>query len=77
MNNPRAGIQAMVQIHVCVRILGPGLWALICLGLLNRGAGPKAMVPTMPPFFRLGRSVFPSWKNTVFLTYLSSGTGDH
>ena len=28
------------------RILGPGLWALICLGLLNRGAGPKAMVPT-------------------------------
>ena len=31
--------------------LGPGLWALICLGLLNRRASPKAMVPIMPPFF--------------------------
>ena len=27
--------------------LGPGMWALIYLGLLNRGAGLKAMVPTM------------------------------
>ena len=54
----------MVQIRVCVRILGPAcrqgyfglklgpdLWALICLGLLNWDAGPKAIVPTMPPFF--------------------------
>ena len=49
-----------------VRIFGPGLWALFCLGLLNRGAKPKAMVPTMPPFFQLGRSVFPDWKNTIF-----------
>ena len=36
----------MVRIRVCVRILGPGLWAFICLDLLNRGDGPKAMVPT-------------------------------
>ena len=34
----------MVRICVRVRILGPGLWALICLGLLNRGVGLKAMV---------------------------------
>ena len=27
--------------------LGPGLWTLICLGLLNRGVGPKTMVPTL------------------------------
>ena len=26
--------------------LGPDMWALIYLDLLNRGAGPKAMVPT-------------------------------
>ena len=26
--------------------LGPGLWALICLDLLNKGAGPKTMIPT-------------------------------
>ena len=66
----------MVRIRVRVRILGPGLCAFICLGLLNRGAGPKAMVPTMPHFFLLGRSVFLGWKNTVFLTCLSLGTGD-
>ena len=42
------------------------LWALINLGLLNGDAGPKAMVPIMPPFFRLGSPVFPGWKNTVF-----------
>ena len=45
----------MVRIRIRVRILGPDLWALICFSLLNRGAGPKAMVPTMLPFFRLGR----------------------
>ena len=28
-------------------------------GLLVGGFGPKPMVPTMPPFFRLGRAVFP------------------
>ena len=27
------------------------LWALICLGLLNRDAGPKVMVPTMKTSF--------------------------
>ena len=67
----------MVRIHVRVRILRPDLWALICLGLLNRGAGLKAMVPTMPPFFQLGRSVFFDWKNIVLLTCLSLGAGDH
>ena len=36
----------MVRIHVRVRIFGPGMWALICLGLMNTSAGPKAMVPT-------------------------------
>ena len=66
----------MVRIPVRVRILGPDLWALICLDLLNRGAGPKAMVPITAPFFRLGRSVFPGWENNVFLTRLSLGTGD-
>ena len=35
-----------IRIHVRVRILRSGMWALICLGLLNRGAGPKVMVPT-------------------------------
>ena len=29
-----------------MRIFGSGLWALICLGLLNKGGGPKVMVPT-------------------------------
>ena len=75
-DSQRVGIKAMVRIHVRVRILGPGLWALICLGLLNGGVGPKTMVLTMPSFFRLGRSVFPGWKNTIFLTCLSLGAGD-
>ena len=30
--------------------LMPSLCALICMSLLNRGVGPKAVVPTMPPF---------------------------
>ena len=29
-------------------------WALIRLGLLSGGVGPKSMVPTMPPFFPSG-----------------------
>ena len=66
----------MVRICVHVRILGLDLWALICPGLLNKGVGPKAMVPIMPPFFPAGEIIFPSWKNTVFLTCLSLGTGD-
>ena len=37
----------MVKIHVHVKILRHALWALIYLGLLNRGVGPKAMVPTV------------------------------
>ena len=75
-SSPRTGIRAVVWIRVRVRILEPGMWALICLSFLNRGAGPKAMVPTMPNFFRLGRSVFIGWKNTVFFTCMSSGAGD-
>ena len=31
--------------------LGPGLWILMSLGLLNSLAGPKAKIPTMPPPF--------------------------
>ena len=50
-DSPQAGIRAVVRICVCVTILGPSLWALIYLGLLNRGAGPKVMAPTMPSFF--------------------------
>ena len=47
-------------------------WALICLGLLRGDGGPKSMVPIMPPFFRLGSSIFSGWKNTVlfFFFYL-------
>ena len=59
-----------------MRILGPGLWALICLVLLNRGVGPKAMVPTMPCFFRLGRSAFPRWKKYRILNLLVVGNGE-
>ena len=33
------------------------MWALICLGLLNRGARLKAMVPTMSLFFFLAREI--------------------
>ena len=40
----------MVQIHVHVRILGSSLWTLICLSLLNKGVGPKAMVPTITKY---------------------------
>ena len=40
----------MVWNHVRVRILGPGLWALICPGLLNRGVGQKLWYPQCPFF---------------------------
>ena len=46
LDSPRVGIRAVVWIRVRVRILGPDLWTQICLGLLNRSVGPKAMVPT-------------------------------
>ena len=36
----------MVRIRVRVKILRFGPWALICLSLLNKDVGPKAMVPT-------------------------------
>ena len=36
----------MVRICVRVRILGSGMWALICLNLMNNGVGSKAMVST-------------------------------
>ena len=35
--------------------LGSGMWGLICLGLLNRGVGPKPMVPTE----RVKENVYP------------------
>ena len=41
----------VVRICVHVRILGSGLWALICLCLLNKDARPKAMVPTVVIYF--------------------------
>ena len=36
----------MIRIRVLVKILGPDLWALICLGFLNKGVGQKVMIPT-------------------------------
>ena len=42
--------------------LGPGLWALICLGLLNKGAEPKAMVPTSSEI----PTAFVAFKGTTF-----------
>ena len=41
------------------------------------GAGPKPMVPTMPPFFLLGRAVFPGWEKKTFVTGLVWGIVDY
>ena len=64
----------MVQIHVRVGVLGPPV-GFDPSGPSDGDTGPKAMVPTMPPFFRLGSSVFPDWKNTLFFTCFSLITG--
>ena len=57
-DSPRVKIRVVVRIRVrgylglgCMKgylglKLGSGLWALICLCLLNRNAGLKAMIPT-------------------------------
>ena len=66
----------MVQIRVRVRILRPSLWALLCLGLLNRGVGPKAMVPIMPPIFPVGEINLPRLEKYRILDLLVVGNGD-
>ena len=53
-----------------------GMWAWKCLSLLNRGAGLKALVDTMPPFFGWGDQSSPARKIPYSLTYLSLGTRD-
>ena len=63
----------MVRICVRMRIFGPGLWALICLDLLNRGARLKAMVPTMPPFFSVGEISLPLLEKYYILDLLVVG----
>ena len=74
LGSPRGKIQAVVRIHV-VGILGPPM-GFDPYGPFEWGVRPKSMEPIMPPFFRMGSSIFPCWKNIVFLTWLSSGTGD-
>ena len=65
----------MVHTHVHVGILGP-LVGFDPSGPSEWGyLSSKAMVPTMPLFFRLGRSIFPDWKNTVFFNLLVVGNG--
>ena len=69
----QVGLQAWIRVRVSM--LGP-LLGLDPLGPYEWRVGPKSKVPTMPPFFRLGSSIFPGWKNAIFFTWLS-GTGDH
>ena len=49
------------------------LWVSVCRGLLVGGFGPQPMVPTMPPFSRLGRLFFPSREKRIFGTCLMWG----
>ena len=58
-----------------MRILGPDLWVLICLGLLNRGVGSKVMVPTMPPLFPAGEISSPRLEKYRILDLLVVGNG--
>ena len=55
--------------------LRPGLWALICLSLLNWSAGKKAMIPTMPPFFPAGEISLPQLRKYRILDLLVVGNG--
>ena len=55
--------------------LGLGLGALICLDILNRGAGLKAMVPTMPLFFSAGEISLPRLEKYHILDLLVIGNG--
>ena len=41
----------MFWIYVRVGIFKSGLCALICLNLLNKGTGPKVIVPTVLEYF--------------------------
>ena len=50
-------------------------WALIRLGLLNRDAGPKAMVPTMPPFFPVRGFSLPYLEKFRIFYFLVVGNG--
>ena len=47
-----------------MRTIGPVDWAIIVRSLVGQGllvgvVGPKPMVPTVPPFFLLGRAIVP------------------
>ena len=53
------------------------LWSSVSRGLLVGVVGPKPMVPTMPPFFLMGRAVVPGWKTKECLTGLVWGTLDN
>ena len=53
------------------------LWPLVDRGLLEGVIGPKPMVPTMPPYFLLGRAVIPGEKKKTRLTGLAWGTTDN
>ena len=63
--------------------VGPGrgvtiiLWFSVDRGLLVGVVGPKPMVPTMPPFFLLGRAVIPGGKKKTCLTSLVWGITDN
>ena len=65
----------MVWNHVRVRILGPGLWALICPGLLNRGVGQKLWYPQCPFFFPVGEISLPWLEKYRILVLLVVGNG--
>ena len=45
------------------------------MGLLNRGARPKAMVPTMPPLFLVGEISLPPLEKYCILYLLVVGNG--
>ena len=53
------------------------LWSSVGRGLLAGVVGLKAMVPTMPLFFLLGRAVMPDGKKKMCLTSLVWGTTDN
>ena len=58
-----------------MKILEPGLWAFICLGLLNMGDGPKVMVPTMLPLFLVGEISLPQLEKYHILDLFVVGNG--
>ena len=59
--------------------IGPIDWAIIVRSLVDWGllvgvVGLKPMVPTMPPFFLLGRAIVPNSNKKARLTSLVWGT---